>query len=867
MALTTGTRIGPYEIKSSLGEGGMGIVFRALDTKLQREVALKLLPDHFADDEERLARFQREAQILASLNHPNIAQIHGLEESGNMRCIVMELVEGETLADRIARGAIPVDEALKIGRSICEALEAAHEKGIIHRDLKPANVKITSNGEVKVLDFGLAKTRDVLPADAVLSNSPTMLSQTTGGVILGTAAYMSPEQARGRAADQRIDIFSFGCVLYEMLTGKQAFEGEDMAEILGAVLKTEPDWTRLSAGVPPAVRKLLARCLAKDAKKRRRHAGDVLMDLEDAMGGNEVEHAQPAARGSRIPWTVAAIMAVLVIGIGVIHLTETSPPAPVTAFDLPLPEGTSGGGAFLSLSRDGTKLAFTLSEPDGKAYLWLRQMDSLQARRIAGTEGAGFPFWSPDGRFVAFFADDSIKKVAVDGSTPQVVCKTLQPGRGTWNSKGDILFSVGEKNGIFRVADSGGVAQEITKPDSSRGESAHSWPQFLPDDEHFLYLSISKGKFTAMAASLDSKDTKPIAPVDSAVFYSPPGSVVFGRQGSLVAQRFDPKSLELLGEATPIAALPTPSPIGSISASISHTGILANRIRPQLTNEIGWYDRNGKLLEKIGEPGIYLAAAVSGDGKRIAVERRVNDMTPSDVWTFDTRGVMSRMTFSPANDAAPQWSEDGRWVYFTNGTGIYRKAAAGGADEELIYKDENGKTIASIATDNRLALLTVTPQNQGGTQRRDIWILDSSSGKASSLLATEFREHQARFSADGKWIAYTSNQSGRDEVYIRPYPFSGDQWQISTAGGNQPKWRRDGKELFYSALDGKMMAVSIRTIPKFEPGIPQILFQMPSSNAYEVAGNGQRFLLNSILDDSPSAITITLNWPSLIKSR
>ena len=873
----------------------MGEVWKAKDTKFGREVAIKTLPEEFAKDEERLARFEREAKLLASLNHPNIATIHGLEEDNGTRFLVLELVEGDTLADQLKGGAIPVEESLKLALQIAEALEAAHEKGVIHRDLKPANIKVTPDGKVKVLDFGLAKAFAGDGADANLSRSPTLsMAATQKGVILGTAAYMSPEQASGGTTDKRADIWSFGVVLFEMLTGRQAFDGKTVSHVLADVLKADPDWNNLPPHLHPRIKFLLERSLEKESKDRYGDISDARVDIQRVLADPSGVIVKPVAEGaqaaprSRLHWTATGVFLAAALLIGFVHFHESDPVGPVITFETPLPEGTTGaGGAFFSLSRDGSRLAYVVADEAGQNHLWIRRLDSVEPQRMPGTQDATFPFWSPDGASVAFFARDRVMRIDLDGSTPVDLTGAETNGRGTWSPTGDILFSLGGGGPIYRVADSGGVREAVTTPtDAERG---HAWPQFLPDGDHFIFLSIrEEPRFTAVVGSLETGETLPLMAVGSAVFYSDPGYLVFARQGNLMAQKFDSASLEIQGDAERIAPAPNPSPIGSLQTTVSWNGVLANRVvtlDQRQRDRLAWSDGNGELIEPIGEPGRYSWPTLSSDGQRIALERET-DGGPSDMWVMDARGVLAPVT--SGGGARPVWSPDDRWLYFSSAQQIYRTAAGGGAPAELFFEDENDKFIESISPDGSQALISVERPGLAG-RLRDLWLLDMNERAASPLVASESRVPLgsrsteitilnsggmlSQFSPDGRWIAYQSNRSGRSEVDVRPFPITDDRWQVSINGGTQPRWADDGSAIYFLGIENNLMRVRVETEPGFVPGVPQpvglqsqLRSQMEGTNIryFDVSGDGRILFLWRSGRGVGVPITITVNWPSLL---
>jgi eukaryotic-like serine/threonine-protein kinase len=835
-----GTRLAHYEITSHLGSGGMGDVYQATDSKLGRSVAIKFLPEAFSHDSERVARFEREARVLASLNHSNIAAIFGLEESGDRKFLVMELVDGETLAQRLKRGPIPLDESLEIAKQICQALESAHENGIIHRDLKPANVKITPDGKVKVLDFGLAKAFENEPANAALSNSPTLsMAATNAGMILGTAAYMSPEQAKGRAVDKRTDIFAFGCVLYEMLTGRPAFEGDDVTEILGRVVTAEPDWSRLPAAVPNRIRELLRFCLQKDAKKRRHDVADVRLDIEQASG--EPVTARPAsapARSSRLTWVALTPAVIIIVALAIPaarYLRETSPLE--TRVDIVTPATTDP--ISFALSPDGRQIVFVASA-DGASRLWLRPLDKVTAQPLAGTEGASFPFWSPDSRSVGFFADGKLKRVDLAGGSPQTI--TNAPNRGgAWSPDGVILFTPTTASPLFRIPASGGDAVSVTTLEK---QTTHRFPQFLPGGRQFLFYAVGAPETSGIyLGSLDGQDTKRLTAADAAGVYDLAGWLLFIRGGTLLAQNLDLTRRELTGDPVTVADPVAIDGTAVASAvSVSAAGLVAYRSGGANRRQLTWFDRTGEGLGTVDAPdeNSLTAPHLSPDGRRVAVHRTVQGN--QDIWLLDADRT-TRLTFDASSEQFPIWSPDGSRIAFrSNRKGhydLYQKPSSGAGSEELLVESAQEKNASDWSADGRFVLYhSIDPQTS-----RDIWVLPlEGNRKPFVFLKTNFDERDGQFSADGRWVAYMSNESGRYEIYVRPFPGpsspsgadgrGGGQWQVSTAGGMYPRWGPGGKELDYIAPDGTLMAAPIAVNGvNLEPGRPVRCFARGSSEA------------------------------------
>ena len=697
-------RIGAYPIERELGRGGMGIVYLGRDARLDRPVAIKVLPEAFAGDPERLARFEREARLLASLHHPNIAGIHGLEEAGGRRLLVLEYVEGPTLSERLARGPLPLDECLDVGRQIAAALEAAHEAGIIHRDLKPGNVKLTPAGEVKVLDFGLAKGAGTADSSPDLSQSPTLMYATTAGagVILGTAAYMSPEQARGKALDRRTDIWSFGCVLYEMFTGRPLFGGETVSDTIARILEREPDWNAIPASVPERVRELLRRCLEKDARKRLRDIGDARIELEEAVAARtsksriaaaELSAVRGAARTRRPRWIYVAGAAVPVLGaLLLLRPLLRTEPKPVVRLSVSEPEGASLNGDALdcAISPDGRTIVFVASDSSGTVQLWSRPLETLGGRPIPGTDNAAKPFWSSDSRWIGFFADGKLKKVRVGGGAENV-CDAPNGRGGTWSPGGTIVFTPSGEGPIFAVSASGGEPRQVTTLDSTRRETAHRFPCFLPDGRHFLFVALPGGSrgFQVMEGSIDGGKERPIMTADSAPVYAEPGLLVFLRDRNLVAQRFDPGSMRLQGD--PVALPDTPAPsqtTGLRAATVSRNGVLAYMNGAVTNSRLVWYDRSGRTLGTVPVPAAqYQLPTLSPDQRTVSVDRYTGP-NEADIMLVDlARGVGTRFTYGPRLNTFSSWSPDGSRIAFeSNRNGpfdIFIKPSSGGSSRDL----------------------------------------------------------------------------------------------------------------------------------------------------------------------------------------
>ncbi len=884
---------------SALGAGGMGEVYRACDTRLNRDVALKVLPTSFALDQERLARFRREAQVLAALNHPNIASIYGLEETNGTQALVLELVEGPTLADRIAEGPIAVEEALPIARQIAEALETAHEQGIIHRDLKPANIKVRADGTVKVLDFGLAKAVDPHTSTAyeALTNSPTVPpSATIGGVVLGTAAYMSPEQAQGKPVDRRADIWAFGCVLFEMLTGRRAFRGDTIPEILANVLKSEPEWHELPAETPTAIHRVLRRCLTREVQKREPHIGSARLDIQEGADAHTEAPPRSGGRGSRALVAAAAVAMVSVTGLLLLfwglhgsssdHSVEASRRYQTSVL---LPDGVRFSGIpsyRLALSPDGTRLAFVASSAPGRSHLYVRPLDAADAQLLAGTKGASAPFWSPDGKFIGYFSAGKLMKTPAQGGTPLAICEySGVPTGAHWGSNGDILYSSGGPGivgSIRRVASSGGVSAEVLKPDRTNSVSGFWWPSWLPDGEHVLYFAIGPGlrPLGIYVASLITKEKKLLMEGGSNVKFAN-GSLLFLRDQTLFAQTLDLERLELVGAPSLIAeGVVIGGNSGATGAyAVSNNGTLAyqataTRRRSQLV----WFDRTGNQLTSVGEPDEYGDLELSPDGTRLSVSLPSTSGT-RDIWLIDLKtSQRSRLTFDAADEQRSIWSPDGSRVIFnSNRQGVldlYEQSSSGGAAERLVFADGANKIPLSWSPDGRHVLVGRRDPATGD----DIWVLPLGGGEPYPFLKTTSNERAARFSPDGRWVSYTSDESVAAALFITPFPGPGGKWQVSSGGvvgaplEAHPQWRPDGNELFYIGGNLELMSASIRIVDGVvKAGNASPLFRPPfgafRGNPYVISKDGTKFVVNSGgSEGADNRITLVVNWPSLVKN-
>ncbi len=896
MALAAGTRVGPYEIAEQIGAGGMGKVYRARDSKLDRFVAIKILPEAFAQDAERLARFQREAKTLAALNHPNIAIIHGFEDAAGVQALVMELVEGPTLADRIAQGAIPLDEALPIARQVAEALEAAHERGIIHRDLKPANIKVRPDGTVKVLDFGLAKALDpTVGMSPSVTQSPTLTSpalMTGAGMLLGTAAYMSPEQARSKPADKRSDIWAFGSVLYEMLTSRRAFDAEEVSDTLAFILTKEPDWSALPANLPSAIRTLLRRCLTKDRKRRLDSAAAAKLEIDDALSMPAADAQVPAIG----PWArtslwrktmMAATMAAVALVAGLAGwMLKPAPPRPVTRLTIPLAETDRfiGGQNWLALSPEGTRLVYAASD-----QLYLRPLNQLEATPIVGTDGTGAagprsPSFSPDGQWIVFSQYGQLRKVSINGGAPVTICALGNPttiAGATWTADNAILFGRGP-GGIWRVSADGGTPEQIIKLEN--GQWAHG-PQLLPDGRGVLFtLRPGPGSWDdaqIVVQSLDDGSRRTIISGATDARYLPSGHIVYVHRGTLRAVRFDTSTLTVRGAPVAVIEGVRRIVVGSAWGQFAHSSEGTLAYLPSVAASrrmLVWVDRQGREEEVKAPPHPYLHPRLSPDGSRLAVDIVADGR---DVWLWEfSRGTLSPFTFDPTADAQPLWTPDGKRLIFTSDrtgtTSLFWQAAdSSGTPERLT--EGNGRIAYTISPDGRRLVLRATDRTGGS----DLAMLDLGDGSrvpapsaGEPLLQTPFLEYNAAISPDGRWLAYQSTRSGESEVVVRRFPdVTAGEWPVSTAGGREPVWSRDSRELFYRTPTGAVMGVAVEPGSVWKASRPtQILesasygfFRGSFDRTYDVAPDGKRFLMLKNFDGpvqtaTGERIVVVQNW-------
>ena len=896
MPLTPGTTLGPYEVVAEIGKGGMGEVYRARDTTLDRDVALKVLPQAFTSDPDRLARFEREAKVLASLNHPNIGHIYGLEEADGQKALVLELVEGPTLADRIAQGPIPIDEALPIAKQIAEALEAAHEQGVIHRDLKPANIKVRDDGTVKVLDFGLAKAFQPDASDVSQSMSPTIsltAAATQMGMVVGTAAYMAPEQAKGKVVDKRADVWAFGAVLYEMLSGKKPFVGDDVSDTLALVLKFEPDWDALPADTPARLRQLVQTCLQKNPKQRIHDVADVRLAMEGAFETKaSASQAEPGVAPSLHLWQrpIPAVIVTLAIAataaLTVWTLVQPNvDPMDLVRFTIVPPDGApldaSASARELAISSDGTRLIYRSRSPDGgQPQLALWPLDQFAGALLRGTEGGSAPFFSPDGESVGFQSTrTTIRRVSILGGSPVTVTEAPSIIRGaSWGTDDQIIFG-SFTGGLFGVAGGGGEAEPVTTLDTEQGEVAHMWPSIIPGRDAVVF-AIARGlAVTADLAVLDlgTGNVKRLGLAGISPRYVPTGHLVYAAADqSLRAVRFDVTSLEVTGSPVLLIDEFPIKTTGAADYSVSDNGRLVYALGAgSVVRSVVLVDRQGREEPLAGlEPGGYQSLRVSPDGARLAL-----DLDGERLWTYDiARGAMNPLTTEPGvNDLNPIWSPDGARVVFSRDNKLLWLPADGtGAAEELLSRERVGVLLPESWTpDGRLLFLSV-----GGQGIADIEALSLEGDRTTEvLIQTTAVEGHPVVSPDGQWIAYHSDVSGRQEIYVERFPALGERQPISTDGGRAPLWSPDGRELFYRSIDGRqVMVVPISTEPTLTAGAPEVLFQgsyVPSigiTRSYDLMPNGQQFVMVKFgtgADEALSSpqIAVILNWHEELKER
>ena len=886
MALASGTKLGPYEIVSPLGAGGMGEVYRARDTRLDRSVAVKILPSHLSEDPEAKQRFDREARTISSLNHPNICTLHDVGHQDGTDYLVMELLEGQTLAERLSKGPLPIDQVLKYGAEICDGLERAHRGGVVHRDLKPGNIMLTKTG-AKLMDFGLAKeaVASATAASGLTATAKTPQGShplTAQGTVVGTFQYMSPEQIEGKEADARSDIFALGAVFYEMVTGRRAFEGKTPASAMAAVLEREPTpISSLQPLTPPALERLVKLCLSKDPDDRWQTAHDVKLQLKQiAEGASQASAAvitvPQRKRGNAWPWGVAAILGI-VAGVALVSAyLANHKDVPVLRVEINPPDkmqfnlsGDHGGPA--EISPDGRYIVFS-AYGSGGAQLYLRSLDSTSPQALPGTEGAMFPFWSPDSRSIAFFTDDKLKRIEVSGGTPVTICGSTLGRGGSWNQDGTIVAALSYNTGLSQVPASGGTPTPVTTIDGVH-YSSHRWPWFLPDGKHFLYIAVKHNAPTSpetavFFASLDGKENRLLLHTFSNAIYAS-GRLIFQRENSLVAQTFDPSSGKFSGEPQTLSENVQFDPgLWRMNLSASTDGMMLYASGTASGTEIlTWYDRSGKRLGTVGEQGEFYDLDLSPDEKKVATTEL--NTTTATIWIRDlANNLKTRLTFSDGAHLTPLWSPDGKQVAFTSNqqAAISVKTIGSSAPERTLLSSPNPiyQAISDWSRDGRYLMY-----EQGTGVNTDLWVLPLS-GDSKPFPYTS-GSSRGTFSPDGHWVAYVGQEGGRPEVFVAPFPWTGAKWQVSNGGGAGPRWRADGKELFYFDFNGVTAVEVDGARSAFQVGSSKLLFRLPLrgiiSREYAPSHDGQRFLAVTPSEGSSQSLTLVQNWPAELKSK
>jgi serine/threonine protein kinase/Tol biopolymer transport system component len=902
MALAIGTQLGPYEVLSSIGAGGMGEVYKARDTRLDRKVAIKVLATHLSNHPEARERFEREARAISSLNHPHICTLHDIGEQDGIHYLVMEYLDGETLAARLERGPLTLADALKFAVQIANALDKAHREGVTHRDLKPGNIMLTKTG-VKLLDFGLAKLRAVNPSGLQNSNLQTaggLSAVTAEGTIIGTLYYMSPEQLEGTEADARSDIFSFGAVLYEMITGRKTFEGRSQPSVMAAILRADPpEISTLEPATPPLLDRVVKMCLAKDPANRWQTAHDLAAQLQWIAEGAQltqleapVSSAAPSRSGRRLAWIITTIAIAASIALAISLVRALQHPEDTQAVRFEIQTAAMPNAYQISISPDGSTLAYVAARGDGKTALFLRPIDSLVAQPVAGTENALLPFWSPDSQYVAYNetgGEKKLKKVSIRGGTPQLIVAVdykggSNPG-GTWNSDGVIVFGNPTDQPLRRVPAAGGIATPLAPLDKALEERGHGWPWFLPDGRHYLYLAQStKPENDAIyVGSLDSTPPKRLMASDSMPLYAPPGFILFHRDGTLFAQRFDANRLTLSGEPLLIAENVAYNGNGRAAVAVSANGTLIYR-SGQSAFPLTWVDRSSRVQRIATEPGQYSNPAISPDGMHVSFARLEKSMT--NLWIIDAvRGTNARFTLGQHHDANAFWSPDGKKLAFQSDRGgvqnLYIEEVGTGV-EQLLPGADHLTQLLDWSADGRY--LIYEKQSAGDDQKQDLWAMPLTGDRKPFVFLRSFKSSGwAQLSPDSRWIAYESDEDGGTKIFVQSFPAAGTRYQVSTNSGRQPKWRGDGKEIFFLTLNGPtnqpsgaVMAVEITvTGDTVKPGVPQELFRATFARAarmYDVSRDGQRFIINGNPTSAESEratipITVILNWPSLVNRK
>jgi serine/threonine protein kinase len=886
-----GARLGPYEVVAAIGAGGMGQVYRARDTRLDRSVAVKLLPPDMSGDAVSRVRFEREARVVAALDHPHICGIFDIGEAGGTHFIVMPLLDGQTLAARLEKGGLPLDQLLRIASEIADALDAAHRNGVVHRDLKPANVILTRTG-AKLLDFGLAKLKS--PVGPISMSAPSRVATeapgTAQGLILGTVQYMSPEQVEGKDADARSDIWALGAVIYEMATGSRPFHGDSAASVIGSILKDEPKpLAQRQPSTPPLLDRIVSRCLMKDRNERWQSAADLRQALAWVTldSGSQREAVAPPPGGARRYFPLAAAAAVLIGALAMLpgwwaHRREgppalvqlTIPPPPNTIFSSP---PASVVTPQIATSPDGQQVAFVAHVPRGRPGLWVRRLDAADAQMLRGTEDATYPFWSPDSRSIGFFARGKLNIIDVAGGPARTLSDSPLDSRGgTWAQDGTIVFSPMGFAGLFRIPATGGSAVEATKFDPSREENSHRFPSFLPDGRHFLFVTrgAQQRNWGVSLASPDSPIGRPlIENTEWAAQYVAPGYLLFLRGPTLMAQPFDPDRLATAGEAVAIAHDVGMTTTGYATFSASQTGVIAYARPIGIQGQLRWFDRSGTPGGSVGTVGEYLDFEISPDDRLVAASRVDPQVSTADVWLFDlARNVPTRFTVDAKNDASAAWSPDGATVVFRSNrrgtTDLYQKRASGTEAEKPMVEAGANLISSDWSADGKWIVFTRTASTTGF----DIYVWPTSgTGKPQLAVHTTGNAMHGRLSPNGRWMAYASDESGELQVYVEPFPGTGEKRQVSPDGGSEPRWRRDGNELFYLATDERLMSIAIPGGNALNAGTPQRLFDArvpltgnPYRATYDVTADGKRFLVNTRIDRAPEPINVVINWPALL---
>lgn len=882
MALSAGTKFGPYEIESPLGVGGMGEVYRARDVRLDRAVAIKVLASHLSSSPELKQRMEREARAISVLNHPQICHLYDIGSQDGTDYLVMELLEGETLAERLRKGAMPLNEVLKIAIAIAEALTVAHRHGIVHRDLKPGNIMLTRTG-AKLMDFGLAKTTSpglgvsgssapLLSAARTMTEASPMSPLTTAGAVIGTIQYMAPEQLEGKEADARSDLFAMGAILYEMVTGNRPFAGRSQISVASAILDKEPEpITAIFPLIPPAFEQAVATCLAKNPDDRFQSAHDLKLQLKWIAEGKSLGAAAPEkhqANREGILIGLACMFGVLLIA-SVVLWRSSRPVQQIAYYSAPLPFSARD----VAVAPNGHTVAIVGRDSERKNMLWIYEPGSPQARAIPSTEGANFPFWSPDGGSLGFFSDGKLKRVDLSGGPVRTLCEAATGRGGAWNKDGVIVFTptgvLG--TGLYRVAASGGTPTQFTFPDRAHKEDSHRWVSFLPDGKHFLYLAMNLSGANVMSSvfvgALDSNEKHFVTQAEANVAYVASGYLLFYRDKTLLGQRFDAKKFELSGEPTPVLTDIQYVPrIQKAVFAATEGGVLVAQKSAGDTGatQLLWFDRKGQQIGLASKPGVYGNIALSPNGKVVAAESLDVATNNTDLWTYDLEsGSAKRLTFDPAIDSTPLWSPDGNRLVFTSDReqkfNLYVKNADGSQEEKLIPQDGPDRFPEDWSHDGKYVLYQ---------RDTDLWYVTFPELTANVFLKAASAPNVTRFSPDGKWVAYASNESGREEIYVTSFPGAQGKWQVSNAGGEQPKWRSDGKELFYLSPDRKIMAVPVTVGTNFDAGTPVALFQANPREMiatserfdYDVSKDGQRFLINTELKSGLTPMSVVVNW-------